>query len=409
MRLLYIADGRSAIALNWIDYFIKQTNEVHLVSTFPCQRIDGLASLEVIPVALSDMSQQASGNGSRAEQMLRGLIPVTLRTRIRQMIAPFSFSKAAQILADVIWRIQPELVHAMRIPYEGIIAAEAIQRLTDREALGSKPPLLISVWGNDFTLHANSTRRLAETTRRVLQVCDGLHTDCQRDQRLANDWGFSEAKPRVVLPGGGGVRMELFHADEARQQADARGLKEETHPITIINPRGYRAYVRNDTFFRAIPMVLERFNDVCFVCPGMSNEVQAQRWVERLGIADKVELLPAQSRVRMAELFRKATISLSITTHDGTPNTLLEAMASGCFPIAGAIESLSEWITTGENGLLVNPDDPNALANAIVEVITQPDLRIKAREMNLRLVKERGEYGKCMEKAQAFYQRLIVN
>ena len=41
----------------------------------------------------------------------------------------------------------------------------------------------------------------------------------------------------------------------------------------------------------------------------------------------------------MAALFRQAQVMLSITTHDGTPNTLLEGLASGCFPIAGDIES----------------------------------------------------------------------
>jgi len=45
MRLLFIADGRSPIALNWISHFVESGHEVHLVSTFPCQQKLDLASL----------------------------------------------------------------------------------------------------------------------------------------------------------------------------------------------------------------------------------------------------------------------------------------------------------------------------------------------------------------------------
>ncbi len=109
----------------------------------------------------------------------------------------------------------------------------------------------------------------------------------------------------------------------------------------------------------------------------------------------------------MAKLFRRAEISLSITTHDGTPNTLLEAMACGCFPIAGDLESVREWIEPGKNGLLVDPDNPHELARAILEAIDQPKLRAQAQERNFELVQERAEYGKCMKQAEKFYMRLI--
>ena len=126
-----------------------------------------------------------------------------------------------------------------------------------------------------------------------------------------------------------------------------------------------------------------------------------------MGIASQVDLLPLQSQEKMAELFRQSQIHLSITTHDGTPNSLLEAMASGCFPIAGDIESLREWIIPGVNGSLVDPGDPAALAEAIINVLSQPELRKYAREQNLQLVKERGEYGKTMQLAEDFYKKLI--
>jgi glycosyltransferase involved in cell wall biosynthesis len=82
-------------------------------------------------------------------------------------------------------------------------------------------------------------------------------------------------------------------------------------------------------------------------------------------------------------------------------------MACGCFPIAGDIESLREWISPGENGMLVDPGDPKGLATAIINAISQSELRMWARERNIEIVKERAEYKHVMQKAEEFYIRLV--
>jgi glycosyltransferase involved in cell wall biosynthesis len=109
----------------------------------------------------------------------------------------------------------------------------------------------------------------------------------------------------------------------------------------------------------------------------------------------------------MAELFRRAQVAVSPSTHDGTPNTLLEAMACGCFPVAGDIESLREWITPGENGFLVDPGDAAALSTAILQVYAQPELFDRAGKINQELISKRAEYNAGMHQAEEFYTRLL--
>ena len=407
MKLLYIADGRSPIALNWISYFIRIGHEVHLASTFPCPPIEGLASLMLIPVAMSGVYGQPEIRSGNRGRILRQIVPVSLRTKLRHWVAPLSFSRAANILREVTEQIQPDLIHAMRIPYEGMIASIALRRSMGAGARTITPPLLISVWGNDFTLHARSTSVMGNYTRQALRDSDALHTDCQRDQDLAMELGFAPTKPSIILPGGGGIKLDVFYPAETLSKDSGIHHFVDELPVTIINPRGFRAYVSNDTFFQAIPSVLSKYPDVRFICPGMAGETQAYKWIMELGIGQQVELLPVQSQLEMAKLFRRSQISVSITTHDGTPNSLLEAMASGCFPIAGDIQSLHEWITPDENGLLVDPGDPNALAKAIQKVLSQRELRRQARERNLQIVKERAEYETIMHTAEEFCSRLI--
>ena len=395
MKLLFVADGRSPTALSWIDHFIRNGDEVHLVSSFPCQPAPGLASFQVVPVAMSQVQGEQQGGGRQS--LLRKLIPLGLRTRLRQWLGPLTLPKAARQLRVAIDTIRPDLVHAMRIPYEGMLTALAYELEAGNPAGQHRPPLVISVWGNDFTLHAASTRWMAEYTRRALQQADALHTDCQRDQRLAQEWGYDAQKPAVVLPGGGGIRTDVFNPGES-------GITQRE--AVVINPRGFRAYVRNDTFFQSIPQILAQLPQARFLCPTMQDEAQAQQWVADYQIIESVELLPFQSRQQMAELYRRAQVVVSLTTHDGTPNTLLEALACGCFPVVGDLESLREGVKVGENGLLVDPSDAQAVAQAVVKALSNPALCEQAVLISQQLIRERAEHGEVMRQARAFYQSL---
>ncbi len=396
MRLLFVADGRSPIALNWIKYYVEGGNEVHLISTFDCLPDLSFASLNILPVGFSELQTLAKASSPRVSyrSTLRQMIPVSMRTRLRQWLAPLTLTNAARRLAVLVNNIQPDLLHAMRIPYEGMVAAMALANMPDLA-------MLLSVWGNDFTLHAPSTPMLSRYTRLALTRADALHTDCERDMRLAKEWGFDIAKPAIVLPGAGGIQLDLFYPNVSISQEFTKSS------ITVINPRGFRAYIRNDVFFRSIPLVLDRDPSIRFICPAMADEAQAWRWIQELGVGTAVELLPRQSRPEMASLFRKAEIAVSPSLHDGTPNTLLETMACGCFPLAGDIESIHEWIKPGVNGLLFNPDDPQSLADAILFAAESPDLRISAAERNTRLIAERADYKRVMKEAEDFYRRLV--
>jgi glycosyltransferase involved in cell wall biosynthesis len=392
MKLLFVADGRSPIALNWIAGFIEQGDEVHLVSTFLCESELKLASLSINPIAFSRARIKPAGQKSLVggRSRLAGSEGIQLRTQLRHWLGPLTIPSSGKQLQRLVREIQPDLVHALRIPYEGMLAASALAALPE-------VPLIVSVWGNDFTLHAQATPLMSRYTLRTLRRADALHTDCQRDLRLARQLGFPSNKPVMVLPGNGGIRLDVFHPPGPFREGQN----------SVINPRGFRAYVRNEVFFRSAAMVLSAQPGVKFYCPAMQDEPQAHRWLHEFGISGNVELLPNLTREQMADLFRSAQVAVSPSTHDGTPNTLLEAMACGCFPIAGDIESLHEWITPGLNGLLVNLDDPRALSEATLIALRSPELRAQAGQHNWQLVTERAEYRMVMREARQLYQKVI--
>ncbi len=409
MKLLFIADGRSPIATNWINYFCESGHEVHLISTSPGQTDLKLASLRIVPVGfLNQIGIQRQSTTSKtsnpdSHNLFRQIFPVNMRTTLRQWFTPLGIPAAGRQVKQVVDQINPDLIHAMRIPFEGMVASRVA--ITTAESPDDKMvPILVSVWGNDFTLHANSTASMRRYTKDTLSICSALHTDCQRDIRLAMEWGFNTQKKHVVLPGAGGVQLDIFYP---ASNAEKRYTIKDSDEIRIINPRGFRAYVQNEAFFHAIPEVLAYSPKVRFICPNMANEVQAQRWIARLGIEANVDLLPRVSRIKMADLFRSSQIAISPTTHDGTPNSLLEAMACGCFPIAGDIEAVREWVNSGENGLLVDATKPKLIGKAMIAALKNEELRVSAQEINVNLIAEKAEYYAVMGKAEIFYHQLI--
>jgi len=384
MKILFVADGRSPISQNWIRYFAERGDEVFLASTFACDVDFPIERLEFTPVAFSAVKKQGSSPGRNSSRALG------LRTLIRQWIGPVTIARSAQKLRAFIREVQPDIIHALRVPYEGMLAASAL------EGLASRPPFLVSIWGNDFTLHAPSTPLMGYYTRKTMKAADALHADCARDIRLAQTWGLGVDQPTLVTPGNGGIRVEVFYPP-----------KESVKNPVIINPRGFRAYVKNEAFFKSIPLVLDKRSDARFVCSSMQGEPQVLQWMKELNIEHAVQLNPPLSHAQMGDVFRAAQVVVSPSIHDGTPNSLLEGMACGCFPVAGDLESIREWITHGQNGLLVNPNNPQAIADAILIALEREDLRREAAGLNAKIISARGEYTQNMKLVGEFYELVI--
>jgi glycosyltransferase involved in cell wall biosynthesis len=395
VKLLYVADGRSPIARSWIGYFISAGHEVHLISTRPAPELPDLQSLSVVPVAFSGVAR------TPAAAVSTGAGTIGLRTWLRHWFGPLSVARAGRQVRSIVNRLQPDLVHGLRIPFEAAVAAAA----------ESRPPLIVSIWGNDLTLHAPSSPTMRRMTRRTLRQAVGLHTDCQRDQRLAPAWGFDPDWPTLVAPGNGGVRLTIFHpgAPGEPQHNQLAGLLRslpDNAPV-VVNPRGFRAYLRNDSFFRSVPLILKEHPRTHFLCPAMAGETQAVRLAEASGRPDSIHLLPSLQPEDMAVVMRRAQVMVSPSEHDGTPNTLLEAMACGAFPVLGALESVAEWIEHGANGMLIDPGRPEPLAEAVSTALADEDLRSRAAAINQRLVADRAEYSACMTRADAFYREVL--
>ncbi len=120
MRLAFIADGRSPTTQGWISLLTEWEHEVHLLSTFRCAPLPGVASLHFISVAFSGMGKQGERGEFRAPGGTQG---IGLRSVMRHWLGPFTLPRAARHMRKILETLEVDLVHSLRIPFEGMLGA----------------------------------------------------------------------------------------------------------------------------------------------------------------------------------------------------------------------------------------------------------------------------------------------
>jgi glycosyltransferase involved in cell wall biosynthesis len=99
-----------------------------------------------------------------------------------------------------------------------------------------------------------------------------------------------------------------------------------------------------------------------------------ERVAAELGIADRVEFAGQVGQHEIQERYAAADVFCLSSLGEGLPVALMEAMASELPVIASRIHGIPELVVEGENGLLVSPGRPDALADAIEALAGAPEL-----------------------------------
>jgi len=390
MRICLIADAQVPHAVNWIKVLTRAGHEVSLISTYPMSG-EGLElnHLEIVTLDVSARfraKEKAIALGTEKASKrpylskLRGSSLWVGLAKLRDRLVPLRINSKALVVADHIREWNPDVVHAMRVTFEGVLAARAV-RLAPK-------PLILSTWGNDFSYFAAAS----ETARRIVadavERCDGLHSDCYKDVINAQKLGLPADVPVTVAPGNGGVNRALFYPGEVdnaiREKFDIPvGAK------VVLNPRGVKSGIRNDTFFAAMPAVLEAVPETVFLCLGAQGNSTAIELMERHEVSQSVRLAGTVSHAEMAEIFKLADVFVSPSEHDGTPNSMLEAMACDAIPVVTPLEGVLEWIVDDANGLLFDCDDSKTLSKQIVRALTDQALRERFSDRNQQIIDER--------------------
>jgi glycosyltransferase involved in cell wall biosynthesis len=406
MRVLFVADGRSSHTRRWLAGVRDRGHDVHLLTYHPIDP-EHYAGIEVhhepLPLRAPDRSQVKSGSDPRqgapgvAERLSRSARRVGLDDVVRPLwtrALPILADRLVRPTANLIRRVGPDVVHALRLPVEGYVASAAWSG-----------PLVVSSWGADLVYFARRSRRHAAATRRALGRAAVFVADCRRDVVLARARGLSERVPTMVLPGSGGILREEIPREVSLAEVESR-LGVSLGAAVSVYARGYtppfyawRQVSRAATIARReVPQ-----GRVAFVGAAGNPKVERSHEMRTPGVL----ALPFLDRDDLLDLLSVSRTFVSVTTVDGISNTLLEAMAVGAIPVASDLEPTREVIDHGTNGLLVDPRDVAAIAAALVRAATDDELRSRARPTNADRAMRFAEQGKVMDAAEDAYRAAV--
>jgi glycosyltransferase involved in cell wall biosynthesis len=114
-----------------------------------------------------------------------------------------------------------------------------------------------------------------------------------------------------------------------------------------------------------------------------------ERMVQKFGLAERLHFTGWLDQTEIPQRYQQADIFVLPSRDEGMANVILEAMASGLPVIATSIAGNVELVQHGENGLLVTPDDPEQLADALLALMNEVELRQRMGSSGRALV-ERG-------------------
>jgi glycosyltransferase involved in cell wall biosynthesis len=262
-----------------------------------------------------------------------------------------------------------------------------------------KTPLIVTIHGSDFRI---AMMRPFFLKKIFLYVCrKAKHIICVSEV-------FKRDIERLGIKG---EKISVFPmgVDEPfLKSLINRGVDRIGQHFTILSNRVLLPIYNISLLIRAIPIVLEEEPNAKFIIAGDGSEREhLEKQVKKLNISSSVKFLGWVIHEEMAKLLSQADIYVSTSLDDGTSISLLEAMASGAFPIVTDIPSNREWISDGENGFLVPIDQERFLAEKIVEAIRNQDLREKSRDKNFYLIKEKALWSVTLEKTEEIYNGIL--
>ena len=133
----------------------------------------------------------------------------------------------------------------------------------------------------------------------------------------------------------------------------------------------------------------KRFPDATLLMVGGCNEGKESlnktlSKVEELGLADSVEFTGRLTKEEWSARSEECNIFINTTNVDNLPVSVIEAMTLGLPVISTNVGGIPYFITNGVNGLLVEPNDVNAMAECVCKLVDDFTLLKNITEKSLK-------------------------
>ncbi|MFH1502100.1 MAG: glycosyltransferase [Candidatus Eisenbacteria bacterium] len=170
----------------------------------------------------------------------------------------------------------------------------------------------------------------------------------------------------------------------------------------------YHGWKGHDTFLTAAASVVSEIPAVRFLLAGQRTDGEKmEALVEGLGLGDSVIL--AGYRPDVPEVLAALDVSVNCPrAGEGLSGAVRESLAAGKPVVATDVGGNRELVRDGETGLLIPPDDPDALAGAILRLIRDPAFARTLAERGSAFVRENLTVDRMVDETARLYEEILA-
>ena len=341
-------------------------------------------------------SFRESDASSLADARRRGCRVVDIPALGRE-VAPLADLAALAELVRLIRRERPAIVHThtSKAGFIGRLAA----------VIARAPAVIHQPHGHIFYGYYSPRRTAVFTAleRQAARWTDRIITLTDRGAQEHLARGIGRAEQYVAVPSGVPT-AELRAAAPPRGEARARlGLDPDAFIVVglgrLVPIKGF------DLLARALPALVAQIPSARLLLVGDGAErAHLGAIAASMGVAERLRMTGETTDV--ASYLAAADVVAVPSRNEGMGRVIVEAMALGLPVVATAVGGIPDVVTDGECGRLVEPEDTDALAAALIELGRDPALRRKLGEAAVRRA-EAFSTAVASEKLLAVYATLV--
>lgn len=218
-------------------------------------------------------------------------------------------------------------------------------------------------------------------------------------QRMIHNNGFNGSKIFSIPTG---IDLERFNPAKVKPAFRINGFS--IGMISVL-----RSWKGHRYFIDAVPVILRIIPNSFFYIVGDGPQFQnIKDMIKNSSLEDKVLMLG--HREDIPEILASLDIIVQPSyANEGVPQSILQAMAMEKPVVASDAGAIKEIVIDRETGFLIEPKNPEQLAEKVIELYKGPELRIKFGKAGRRLVKENYSMEAMLDKIEFLYERLWGN
>lgn len=259
---------------------------------------------------------------------------------------------------------------------------------------------LLTLQEGDSVEHIHGrVRGFKKQWRKIFQRADYI----QAISRYLADWAKREGArcPIEVVPNG--VDLQKFKAQSAKRKVEKGNKKIIITTSRLVPKNGVDLLIHAGAALKTL--FPERGFAIWILGVG-PDEPKLKTLVHKLGLDAEVKFFGLVSADRLAEFLAQADVFVRPSRSEGLGNAFLEAMAVGVPVIGTRVGGIPEFLTDRVTGLFTKTDDPKDLADKIVELIQNPELRQTLVKNGRNLVQDKYEWTKIASQMGLIFNRL---